>query len=526
MAEKYKTAKQIENKSWDAIIIGSGMGGLTTAAALSRRGHRCLVLEQHYVPGGFTHTFQRKGFEWDVGVHVIGDSGVGMKTRKMFDYISEGGLQWEPFGGVYETFRFPTGEKYEFSDDKKKFRQDMENYFPDEKEGIRAYFKCVDSVGKNMALFFASKMFSQPLISLVNAAGLGAKKWRKSTTQTVMDGLGLSDKCRALLLSQWGYYGDAPRDSSFMIQGMVAKHFENGGFYPVGGAPSIARETLKVIRKAGGEVAVRSPVEEFLMENGRVVGVSASHGGERFEFRAKRVFSSVSALTLVNKLLPENLRQSAWAKEISSLRQSPPHLCLYLGFEGDVLKAGATKSSQWVFTTLDMNEKYWDFKQKDLRPPILFCSFPSIKDPQHVPGPTQRHTGEVVTFVDYKEFADWSGSRRGFRPQEYQKMKAEIEERVLTEFKRAFPELGKMIVHHELSTPLSTEFFDRAPEGAIYGLEHTPRRFMSTALRVRSPIPGLFLSGSDIATGGVTGALAGGMIAAATIEPIVLKEMI
>jgi len=179
-----------------------------------------------------------------------------------------------------------------------------------------------------------------------------------------------------------------------------------------------------------------------------------------------------------------------------------------------------------VFTTLDMNQKYWDFKQANLRPHILFFSFPSIKDPKHVPGATNRHTGEVVTFVDYKEFKEWGGSRRGFRPEEYQKMKAEIEERMVTEFKRAFPELGKMIVHHELSTPLSTEFFDRAPEGAIYGLEHTPRRFLSTALRVRSPIPGLYLSGSDVAVGGVTGALAGGMLAAAAIEPMVFKEMV
>ena len=525
MTEKYKTVKQIENKTWDAIIIGSGMGGLTTAAALSRKGHRCLILEQHYVPGGFTHTFQRKGFEWDVGVHAIGDSGPGMKTRRLFDYVTEGGLEWESLGDVYETFRFPTGETYKFSNNRNQFRKDMEDYFPEEREAVRKYFSYVDQVGKGMPLYFASKTMSKLGGFLINAAGLGAKKWRVQTTESVMDELGISAKCRALLLSQWGYYGEIPRDSSFLIQAMIVKHFQKGAFYPVGGAPAIAREALKVIRKAGGEIAVRSPVEEFVIENGRVVGVSASHGGERFEFRAKRVFSSVSALTLVNKLLPENLKKSAWAKEISGLRQSPPHLCLYLGFEGDVMKAGATKSSQWVFTTLDMNQKYWDFKQEDLRPPILFCSFPSTKDPKHVPGPTQRHTGEVVTFVDYKEFGDWNESRRGFRPQDYQKMKAGIEARMLEEFKKAFPELGKLIVHHELSTPLSTEFFDRAPEGAIYGLEHTPKRFMSTALRVRSPIKGLYLAGSDVATGGVAGALAGGMLAAATIEPRLFKEM-
>src|ERR1019366_1925139 len=97
-----------------------------------------------------------------------------------------------------------------------------------------------------------------------------------------------------------------------------------------------------------------------------VVGVIASHLTERFEFRSSRVFSAVSSLTLVKKLLPESLKKSSWAKEISGFHQSPPHLCLYLGFEGDVIKAGATRSSQWVFTTIDMNQKYWDFKQPNL----------------------------------------------------------------------------------------------------------------------------------------------------------------
>ena len=97
---------------------------------------------------------------------------------------------------------------------------------------------------------------------------------------------------------------------------------------------------------------------------------------------------------------------------------------------------------------------------------------------------------------------------------------------MLAEFKLAFPELGKLIVHHELSTPLSTEFFDRSPEGAIYGLEHTPRRFLSNALRTRTPIPGLYLSASDVSTGGVAGGLSGGFLAAATLEPRLFKEMI
>jgi all-trans-retinol 13,14-reductase len=55
-------------KEYDAIVIGSGMGGLTTAAILSKEGWKVLVVEKHYTAGGFTHVFKRPGYEWDVGI--------------------------------------------------------------------------------------------------------------------------------------------------------------------------------------------------------------------------------------------------------------------------------------------------------------------------------------------------------------------------------------------------------------------------------------------------------------------------
>jgi len=57
---------------YDAIVIGSGIGGLTTAACLSRAGRKVLVLEQHYTAGGYTHSYARNGYEWDVGCTTSG----------------------------------------------------------------------------------------------------------------------------------------------------------------------------------------------------------------------------------------------------------------------------------------------------------------------------------------------------------------------------------------------------------------------------------------------------------------------
>mgnify|MGYP001815562368 CR=1 FL=1 len=77
------------DSSYDALIIGSGMGGLTTAAFLSELGWKVCVLEQHYTAGGYTHSFERNGYEWDPGVHYIGDVGAQTRNKCMFDFVSE-----------------------------------------------------------------------------------------------------------------------------------------------------------------------------------------------------------------------------------------------------------------------------------------------------------------------------------------------------------------------------------------------------------------------------------------------------
>ena len=100
--------KQTEiGDDWDGIVIGSGPGGLGTAALLAREGKRILVLERHYVAGGYTHVFRRKGYEWDVGLHYIGEvNREGSAAWCMFNYVTEGRMQWEDMGEVYDCIRF------------------------------------------------------------------------------------------------------------------------------------------------------------------------------------------------------------------------------------------------------------------------------------------------------------------------------------------------------------------------------------------------------------------------------------
>src|ERR1017187_7475696 len=98
----YQQARLAEQ--WDAIVIGSGIGGLTAVVLLgAHAGKRVLVLERHYVAGGFTHTFHRPGYRWDVGLHYIGQvQDQRSAVRRAFDHITDGAVRWSAMPEVYD----------------------------------------------------------------------------------------------------------------------------------------------------------------------------------------------------------------------------------------------------------------------------------------------------------------------------------------------------------------------------------------------------------------------------------------
>ena len=129
MIQSYKQKLELE-EHYDAIIIGSGMGSLTTAALLSKEGKKVMVLERHYTAGGFTHVFKRRGYEWDVGIHYIGEvQNPNTAIRKMFDYVSNNQLEWADMGEVYD--KIIIGDKtYDFVKGVENFKAQMIEYFP------------------------------------------------------------------------------------------------------------------------------------------------------------------------------------------------------------------------------------------------------------------------------------------------------------------------------------------------------------------------------------------------------------
>ncbi|MBL8684493.1 MAG: NAD(P)/FAD-dependent oxidoreductase [Myxococcales bacterium] len=506
-----------EPRLWDDIVIGSGMGGLATAALLAEVGRRVLVLEQHYVPGGFTHTFKRKRWVWDVGVHAVGEVTDRAVLGRVLHKLSGDRLEWASLGGVYDEFHYPD-LRIDFPDTKAKFEENLVEAFPSREEDIGRYFNKVREVAGGMMPYYASRIappswaaVSDPLFAQRAHALLGEK------TRDVMNKITSDERLQSVLTAQWGYYGVPPDRSSFAIHALVARHFFHGGYYPVGGAGRIAEDLLATVAKHGGWSRINADVQEIIVRDNAVRGVRLADG-EIIEGR--RVVSAAGAIATVERLLPASERDAPWAKSIASLAPSPCHVCLYLGFKGDITKAGASGANKWFYETWAKDASYWDIADENAKAPVLYCSFPSLKDPEHQAGPELLHTGEVVTFVPYELFEQWKDGRWRKRGEDYDALKKRLTDRMLDQFFAYMPELRPMLAFAELSTPISTEHFTRAPKGAIYGIEPTPERYANRYLRPRTPVEGLFLSGADMASVGVMGAFVGGLLCAAAMEPV------
>ena len=134
---------------YDAIVIGSGMGGLTTAALLSELDWKVCVLEQHYTAGGYTHSYNRGEYEWDVGVHYIGDVGrPGHGMARTFEAIGDGSLRWEDMGEVYDRVHIGA-DRYDFVKGRDAWQQRMGEYFPDDHDAIARYLEMIDQARNN-----------------------------------------------------------------------------------------------------------------------------------------------------------------------------------------------------------------------------------------------------------------------------------------------------------------------------------------------------------------------------------------
>ena len=501
-------------------MIGSGIGGLTTAGLLARAaGKRVLVLERHTEPGGLTHTFRRDGASWDVGVHYIGHLSPGSQGRAYFDYLSGGELEWNRMPNAYDRFVYP-GVDLCVSSDPDRYERDLVAAFPQEARAIHRYFQDVQQVTRWVTLGFVQGMVPRPAASLLRAAQRLGGRRATGTTKAYLDAHFRSPELKAVLASQWGDYGLPPSQSAFAVHALIVSHYLEGAWFPSGGSARIARTFEKGIEQAGGAVRVAQEVTEILTENGAAVGVRVTdHRGAQVNervYRAPVIVSAIGASNTFNRLLPTSgkigRRTESARRTLKHLGTGTSAVSVFLRLRDDPRSIGIDGGNIWVNRDLDHEGAQRSSNSLlEGHPHNIFVSFSSLNS-----GETP-HTAELTSFCEAKVFQQWAEHPRGHRGPEYSALKERIARGMLELAESAAPGLTGLVDYAETSTPLTYEHYTAHPAGAFYGSPATPLRFRSRPLGPRTAVSGLFLSGQDAGSTGIMGAMTGGVAAACQV---------
>ena len=510
-------AQKVDNQ-YDAIVIGSGMGGLGAASFLSQEGMKVLLVEQHYMLGGCTQTYRRKGYEWNVGLHYVGEVHSNKTlTWKLFDAVTKSNITWQMLPALYNRIVLE-GRLYPMQAGIEGYIESLVSAFPDESQAIMKYMELLKAVNKTAASYFAQKATPVALPDAhYQALTHEFLAFAKRTTLEVLSELTQNKELIAVICGNYGDYSLPPDKSSFAMHCMLVRHYINGGAFPVGGPGQFANAIVPIIESAGGHAVHSAEVTKILTDsNGDAYGVKLADGNE---INAKHIISNAGAWNTFLHLLPPEVQQK---KQLNALFDNVEQAYCVVGLNIG-LKAGNNvlklhPSNIWAHPTNDFAQNIKRHEDDFDAPfPWSFITFPSTKDPSWDTRYANKSTIEMYCYTDFKHFEKFKDYAWNDESPEYIALKATIAERMFAILKEHAPEIEGYIDYYEVSTPLTFGHFLKRPRGDFMGLAASPERFEQRWLKAETPVKNLYLSGQDVSTDGIIGALMGGVLSASRV---------
>ncbi|CAH1788912.1 unnamed protein product [Owenia fusiformis] len=526
-------------EAYDAIVIGSGIGGLTTASLLSSAGKKVLVLEQHDQAGGCCHTFIDKGFEFDVGIHYIGEMRSETLTKTLITHMTDGQLQWVDLEDCYDIVALgdaAKARKYPIMSGRENFKKALIEHFPNEQKAIEAYVQKLRSMRGATYGAIGTKVLPKWIVKLLIATGLVnmMTTWfteSKISLQDYLDSLTTNDELKAVLAYPFGDYGTIPKETTFAMHAMLINHFLYGVSYPKGGASEIAFHMIPTIERNGGKVLVRAPVSKILTDSeGKATGVRVHRSSGDVDIPAPIIISGVGVINTLHKLLPREVATNSslykYVGQGNRLQSGMGCMSLFVGLNGTKDELDLKAQNTWAYCDVDVNkacEEFFKCSAQDAvnsEIPLLFISFPSTKDPtwdERYPG---KSTCVVITLARWEWFEEWKDTKINHRGEDYDSVKGAIARRMWEQTCALYPQVADKVEYFDCGSPLSNNYYLGSTRGEIYGLDHNRSRFQPDVymhLRPETEIPGLYLTGQDIFSCGFAGGMYGGLLCASKV---------
>ncbi len=497
-----KTSQEAQKGGYDAVIIGAGLGGLSCAAAFARQGFKPLVLEQHRVPGGYATTFKRPGgFVFDVSLHStsVGERNGVLNLIPGFPEIED--VEFVPHKTLYRAI-FPKHDIRVPHKDVAGYVNTLQKHFPDEAPNIAALFQDMQGYVDDLDRYSQAggkvdmSRFPKDFPTLFKNFN---RTWGAMMSEHIKD-----PKLQAIVSALWGYYGLPPSQLASLYYAMpTIGYLKDGGYYPIGRSQKISDALMEFIRSRGGEVKLRTRVEQILVKDQAAYGVKTADGTE---YKGRVIVSNANAYDTFHTFMDEQETLKKYLARMDTFTTSLSSFQVWLGLKKDLVgEVGLQDTEIFHIPGYDVEADYTNNLEARVDNGGFGLTIYDNLYPEY--SPKGKNTLNIMSLQGYdpwkKYEADYfQGSKKAYRAE-----KERMADILIRQVEKVLlPGLTEAIEIKEIATPLTNVRYTSNYRGAIYGWDQTVANSMPRRLGHKTPIQNLFLSGAWTQPGGGYGA--------------------
>lgn len=481
-----------DGTAFDAIVIGSGLGGLSCAAAFARQGFKPLVFEQHSKAGGYATSFMRPGgFVFDVSLHstTVGERNGVRNVIPQFPEISSVEFLPHPslFRAIYPDYDIRVPQKNVES-----YVALLTKLFPEEREGIAGLFAdmsgLAQDVGRISAVHGKVDMSRFP-VEYPTLFRFSNKTWGDMVGARIHN-----PRLKAIVSGQWGYYGLPPsRLSCYYYALPFLGYLSQGGYYPKGRSQDISNAFVSFIEGHGGKVLLNTRVSKILLSDGAAIGVATADGQE---FKSRVVVSNTDPFATFQGMIGDQSALGEYEARWGGYSVSLSCFQVFLGLKEDLAKKLKIEDSEiFVSSGYDPEAEYAAFVKGDVEHGGVGVTLYDNVFSGY--SPAGKNTVNLLLLQGYDHWESYEKDYRAGRKEEYRKEKERMADILIERAEQTIlPGLSRVIEVKEIGTPLTNARYTGVHRGAIYGWDQTVNNSGSMRVGHATPIKNLYLAGA------------------------------
>jgi all-trans-retinol 13,14-reductase len=483
------------DSTYDVIVIGGGLGGLSCALHLAKRGMHVLLLEKQPRVGGYCQSYVRGDYYFDVSQHVLSGLGAAQGFARLLEHLQvldklEIKARDPMFASVFPERRYllPAGEEA--------LSEYLKREFPAERAGIDRYFEIIRRmIAENFELFWTGE---------VDVEHYFPARYFRRTYEELLKECVTAPRLHGLLGQLWQSTGLPNRlcAATWAVE-VGGMHWLTGNYHIVGGGQRLSAAMAETLQEAGGVVRLAALAQRILFEDRAVRGVELE-SGERFFSRI--VVANASPLQTYLRLIGRDRLPRPYAFKLGTMEPSCSLLTLYLGLDRPASGLGIDHHTLFVNHGDDNHEAY----QLAMAEAYDRTDFMISDSTEAAGGRSHPHGHGVIQMLEVAPGRPWTTLER----HDYDEKKARVRDVLLTKLAGRFPEIARHVDVCELATPRTMERVTRNPIGAVYGWAQTPAQADIYRFGAKSLFDGLYFTGawSRGGGGGYMGAVINGRV--------------